>query len=228
MSRRAASSRSAATRSRAAREYEVLDADRVRGHARLRAVARAHLPDALARGRADDLALLDWLRRFVWPYEAALGISEDVAAAARLALCELVRGGTTTIQDMGTVHHTDSIFERRASASGIRATIGMRAMMDDGSTVPAGLRESTRASVDESVALCQTWHGEAGGRLRYAFAPRFVLSCTEALLRETAEHAPPHAGRADPHARQREPRRVRGGAQGARRRQRPVPGQGRA
>src|SRR5271154_1900114 len=34
--------------------------------------AHVHTCQTLARGRADDLELLDWLRKVVWPYEAAL------------------------------------------------------------------------------------------------------------------------------------------------------------
>ncbi|HEX8113202.1 MAG TPA: hypothetical protein VF516_35975, partial [Kofleriaceae bacterium] len=34
--------------------------------------AHVHTCQTLARGRADDLELLDWLRTVIWPYEAAL------------------------------------------------------------------------------------------------------------------------------------------------------------
>jgi cytosine/adenosine deaminase-related metal-dependent hydrolase len=167
------------------RDYEILDAS---GCVVMPGLVQSHIHtcQTLARGRADDLALLDWLKKIVWPYEAALG-REDAAASARLACVELLRGGTTAIQDMGTVHHTDAIFEVLRD-SGLRALAG-KAMMDDGDDVPAGLREGTRASLDESLALVKAWHGAADGRLTYAYAPRFVLSCTEALLREVAEQA---------------------------------------
>jgi cytosine/adenosine deaminase-related metal-dependent hydrolase len=59
-------------------------------------------------------------------------------------------------------------------------------MMDLGEDVPARLREPTRASLDESDALARRWSGAAGGRIDYAYAPRFVLSCTEELLRQVA------------------------------------------
>jgi len=149
--------------------------------------AHVHTCQTLARGRADDLELLDWLRTVVWPYEAAL---DEVAlsAAAELACAELLLSGTTAILDMATVHHTDAVFAA-AERSGIRATIG-KAMMDaPDPQIPPGLRESTRASLDTSAALIARWHGAAGGRLRYAYAPRFVLSCTDELLREVGEQA---------------------------------------
>jgi cytosine/adenosine deaminase-related metal-dependent hydrolase len=85
---------------------------------------------------------------------------------------------------MGSVHETDAIADELAR-SGLRATVG-KAMMDTGEGVPARLRETTRASLDESDALARCWSGAADDRLRYAYAPRFVLSCTEALLREVA------------------------------------------
>ena len=149
--------------------------------------AHVHTCQTLARGRGDDLELLDWLRDVVWPYEARLD-EDAMTAAAELAMAELLLGGTTAILDMGTVHHTDAIFAA-AERAGIRATIG-KAMMDlPDPHAPAGLRESTTASLDESARLAARWHGAAGGRLRYAYAPRFVLSCTDELLREVGVQA---------------------------------------
>jgi cytosine/adenosine deaminase-related metal-dependent hydrolase len=99
---------------------------------------------------------------------------------------------------MGTVHHTDVLFEA-ARDWGLRYT-GGKAMMDAGRGLPATLRETTRASLDESARLCRTWHGTEGGRLRYGYAPRFVLSCTEELLKEVAHQAKEHDCRIHTHA----------------------------
>ena len=160
--------------------------------------AHVHTCQTLARGRADDMELLDWLRTVVWPYEAKLD-EAALTASAELALAELLLGGTTAILDMATVHHTDAVFAA-AEEAGIRATIG-KAMMDyPDPQIPAGLRETTRASLDESAALIRRWHGAAGGRLRYAYAPRFVLSCTDELLGEVAGEAPARGVRIHTHA----------------------------
>jgi len=167
-------------------DYEILDADGcivmpglVQSH--------VHMCQTLARGRADDLELLDWLRKVVWPYEASL-TADAMTAAAQLACTELLLGGTTAILDMGTVHHTDALFEVARDA-GLRATIG-KAMMDEkDSLTPKQLQESTENSLAESARLCRQWHGHDNGRLRYAYAPRFALSCTDDLLRETARAA---------------------------------------
>jgi cytosine/adenosine deaminase-related metal-dependent hydrolase len=160
--------------------------------------AHVHTCQTLARGRADDMELLEWLRTVVWPYEAALD-EAALTASAELGCAELLLGGTTAILDMATVHHTDAVFGA-AERSGIRATIG-KAMMDaPDPLIPPGLRESTRASLDESARLIRRWHGAAAGRLRYAYAPRFVLSCTDDLLREVAHAAPSRGVRIHTHA----------------------------
>jgi len=149
-----------------------------------------HLCQALFRGMADDLPLLAWLKQRIWPLEAAHD-ARSLHASARLGLAEMLRAGTTTILDMGTVHHHDAVFEAIA-ASGMRAFSG-KAMMDTGEGVPRGLRETTAQSLRESDRLRARWHGAEDGRIGYAYAPRFILSCSEALLRGAAEaaHATP-------------------------------------
>lgn len=146
--------------------------------------AHVHLCQALFRGMADDLALLPWLAERIWPLEGAHD-RRSLGASARLGLAEMLRAGTTTILDMGTVHHHDAVFEAIAQ-SGMRAFSG-KAMMDLGDAVPRSLKESTASSLKESHRLRDRWHGAENGRLRYAYAPRFVLSCTERLMREVGE-----------------------------------------
>jgi 5-methylthioadenosine/S-adenosylhomocysteine deaminase len=143
-----------------------------------------HLCQTIFRGTADDMPLLEWLRRRVWPMEAAHSPA-TLRAATRLAAAELLRSGTTTVLTMETVHDTDAVFETLADV-GLRATVG-KCMMDSNDDVPARLREDTQASIDESLALAKRWHGAAGGRLRAAFAPRFAVSCSRELLEAVAD-----------------------------------------
>ena len=138
-----------------------------------------HLCQTLFRGAADDLSLIDWLTKRIWPMEAA-HTPESIYASARLGIAELIRGGTTCALTMETVHHTDAVF-RAVEESGFRATVG-KCMMDKGDEVPAGLREQPENSIAESLALLERWHGHAEGRIRYCFAPRFAVSCTRGLL----------------------------------------------
>src|SRR5437762_6121472 len=147
--------------------------------------AHIHLCQTLFRGLADDLSLENWLAKRIWPLEAA-HTADSVHASAMLGATELLLGGTTAILDMETVRHTGAAFEALESI-GIRATAG-KCLMDAPSN-PAGLRESTDAALTESADLCAKWHGAAGGRLRYCFAPRFAPSCTGPLLRAVSDLA---------------------------------------
>jgi cytosine/adenosine deaminase-related metal-dependent hydrolase len=73
-------------------------------------------------------------------------------------------------------------------------------MMDMGDGVPKALVEPTDRSLAQSLALLKKWHLAEGGRLRYAFAPRFALSCTRKLLEEVAHLAKEHGVRIHTHA----------------------------
>ena len=156
-----------------------------------------HLCQTLFRGLADDLPLLDWLRDRIWPMEAAHDRA-SLLTSSLLGGAELLRTGTTAILDMATVRHTDAVFEA-CRQLGLRATIG-KAMMDKGQGLPAGLRDTTENALDESLALAARWHGADEGRLRYAFAPRFALSCSEALLEATSKAARARGLRLHTHA----------------------------
>jgi 5-methylthioadenosine/S-adenosylhomocysteine deaminase len=148
-----------------------------------------HLCQTLFRGAADDLELIDWLKRRVWPMEAA-HTQESLYASARLGIAELIKGGTTCALTMETVNHTDSVFHA-VEASGFRATVG-KCMMDHGDDVPEALSEETEDSIAESIDLLERWNGQSGGRIRYCFAPRFALSCTRKLLERVARLAREH------------------------------------
>src|SRR5213596_934524 len=134
-----------------------------------------HLCQTLFRGAADDLALIDWLKKRVWPMEAA-HTKESIRASARLGIAELIKGGTTCALTMETVRHTEEVL-RVVEESGFRANVG-KCMMDKGDDVPLALREETRASIDESLRLIDKWNGAANGRIHCCFAPRFAISCT--------------------------------------------------
>lgn len=140
-----------------------------------------HLCQTLFRGKGDDLELMDWLKQRIWPLEAAHD-EESIYYSAMLGIGELLESGTTTIVDMETVHHTEHAFHALAE-SGIRAVSG-KVMMDKGDEVPLALQELTAESIQQSVDLLEKWDGFDNGRIQYAFSPRFVVSCTEELLKE--------------------------------------------
>jgi len=147
--------------------------------------SHVHLTQTLFRGQGDDLELMDWLRNKIWPLEGS-HTAESNYVSAKLGIAELIKGGTTSIIDMATVNHTEKIMEA-IDETGFRALVG-KCMMDMGDA-DKRLMEETRASIDQSVALLEKWHGAAEGRITYAFAPRFVISCSEELLLEVKDLA---------------------------------------
>jgi cytosine/adenosine deaminase-related metal-dependent hydrolase len=143
-----------------------------------------HLCQTLFRGQGDDLELLDWLSKKIWPLEAVHD-EESIYYSAMLGIGELIQSGTTAIIDMETVRHTEYAF-RAIAESGIRALAG-KVMMDQGEGVPLSLLEETNESIQESVDLLEKWNNYDNGRIKYAFSPRFVISCSEDLLSEVRD-----------------------------------------
>src|SRR3954452_18930753 len=146
----------------------------------------AHLPQLPNAGLGFGLDLLTWLERYIFPLERAF----DVPTAERLAPAAwraFAAAGTTTAMVYGAVYEAslDTTF-RAAEAHGIRAIVG-KVMMDrvtyDPTIDPATILGRTLA---ESARLIERWHGRDRGRLRYAVTPRFAVSCTADLLRESA------------------------------------------
>lgn len=149
-----------------------------------------HVVQSLLRHQADGLTLLDWLRHRTLPYEAALD-GDGVAAAAELGIAELLTGGTTTVLDFGTTHDHDRVFDT-ARRLGIRMVSGRTHIdiTDDG--CPNQLVEDADVSLADAESIGERWHGAAGGRLGYAVAPRYALSCSRHLLEGCAELARRH------------------------------------
>jgi guanine deaminase len=78
---------------------------------------------------------------------------------------------------------------RAAEEHGIRAILG-KVMMDRRRYDPTvSDAEVLELSLRQSADLCSRWHGRDGGRLRYAFTPRFAVACSADMLRESARLA---------------------------------------
>jgi cytosine/adenosine deaminase-related metal-dependent hydrolase len=142
-----------------------------------------HLCQTLFRGLADDLELLDWLQLKIFPYEHAHN-KDSLLAATRLGINELLLSGTTTLLDMGTLRHQEVIFEELHN-SGIRAIAGK--CLIDGNDLFPQFKSATKSELEEIYQLAKTYHNTSNGKIKYGFAPRFVLSCSEKLLKESFE-----------------------------------------
>ena len=80
-----------------------------------------HAPMVLYRGLADDLALMDWLQKYIFPAEAKTVSREFVRVGTNLAALEMIQSGTTTYVDM---YYFEEEVARATRAAGMRAILG--------------------------------------------------------------------------------------------------------
>ncbi len=145
-----------------------------------------HLPQYSAAGRF-DLDLLSWLEREIYPLEARFEDANFAVSSSKRFFAEMIRSGTTSAAIYSTVHsEATEIAFQAAHSAGVRAIIG-KVMMD--ANAPAPLREETSRSLEGSRRLCKRWNGAGGGRLHYAFTPRFAVTCTRKLMTGAAKLA---------------------------------------
>jgi 5-methylthioadenosine/S-adenosylhomocysteine deaminase len=152
---------------------EVLDAEGlglvaglVNGH--------THAAMTLFRGFADDLPLMEWLERHIWPAEARLD-AEDVYWGTRLACAEMIRSGTVRFWDM---YWQPGATARAVADSGLRAVIGAP-LLDGGD--PGRTDELRRAAEDglDEIAGCEA--------ALPSLAPHAIYTVSEPSLRWIAE-----------------------------------------
>jgi 5-methylthioadenosine/S-adenosylhomocysteine deaminase len=136
----------------------------------------AHVAMTIFRGYGEDLPLDRWLKEKIWPVEAKES-QADVAAAAKLAFCEMIRGGTTSFAEM-CLFDTKGIFSAAAEA-GMRGIIS-RAFLDlgDPSKAKSQLKE-----------IPKTAEYGNGTTLRASVAAHAPYTCSEEVLIRSKELA---------------------------------------
>lgn len=104
--------------------YSATETHQLSGHALIPGLINAHTHAAMSlfKGLADDLSLMDWLTNHIWPAESKWVNPAFVEDGTRLAIAEMIRGGTTCFNDM--YFFPDKTAEVAIEA-GIRACIGL-------------------------------------------------------------------------------------------------------
>ena len=126
----------------------------------------------LFRGYADDLPLMEWLQRYIWPAEQRLE-REDVYWGTRLACLEMARAGTIRFWDMYWKHAATA---RAVKDAGLRAVVGALLIDDKDPDKSPKLLAKARRALDEIE--------EAGeGAVRPALAPHAIYTVSEPSLR---------------------------------------------
>jgi 5-methylthioadenosine/S-adenosylhomocysteine deaminase len=80
-----------------------------------------HAPMVLYRGLGDDLALMDWLQKYIFPAEAKTVSPAFVRTGTELAALEMIRSGTTTYVDM---YYFEEEIARATKRAGLRGVLG--------------------------------------------------------------------------------------------------------
>ena len=140
--------------------------------------AHTHAPMTLFRGLADDLPLMDWLTRYIFPVEKKM--DEDfVRVGALLACAEMILSGTTTFCDM-------YLFEQQvaeaAREAGIRCVVG-EVLYDFPSPNYGQLENGFRYTED----MIKRWQGDP--LVSIAVEPHALFTCSPSLLEKAADLA---------------------------------------
>jgi 5-methylthioadenosine/S-adenosylhomocysteine deaminase len=141
--------------------------------------AHTHVPMTLLRGLADDLRLDVWLMGYMMPVEREFVSPAFVRLGTLLACAEQIRSGVTTFNDM---YYFEEDVAQAAADAGMRAVCGQTVMK-----FPAPDAASYEDSLQMAREFIQKWKGHP--LIVPAISPHAPYTCTEEILRATAELA---------------------------------------
>lgn len=130
-----------------------------------------HADQSLLRGTTDDLHWVPFLRDWIDPWLARRS-PEELLAAYRLSLVEMVRSGTTCFLSPNVDPRDDlDTLVAAIGEAGLRAVLGRWTEPGGGAEPPAGVGTGTGggAALDDSVAAVERWQGGAGGLVQMWF-----------------------------------------------------------
>ena len=132
-----------------------------------------HAPMVLYRGLADDLALMQWLEKYIFPAEAKTVSPEFVRAGTRLAALEMIKSGTTAYADM---YYYEEEIAAATKEAGIRGVLGQTIIqfpVPDAKTPSEGIARAT--------SFLQAWRGDE--LIVPAIAPHAMYTLDTATLK---------------------------------------------
>ncbi|MCG9125041.1 TRZ/ATZ family hydrolase [Laribacter hongkongensis] len=141
-----------------------------------------HSAMTLLRGYADDLALMDWLTNHIWPAEGRHVRDDFVFDGTLLAMAEMIRSGTTTINDMYFFH---GAVARAGLQAGLRTFVGCTIL-----EFPTNYAACADEYLQKALAERQDYLGEE--RVTFTLAPHAPYTVSDDTFRKivtTAEQA---------------------------------------
>lgn len=151
--------------------------------------AHNHSPMTLLRGFADDVDLQTWLNEYIWPIEAHFVDPEFVMDGTRLAVAEMIKGGTTCFIDQ---YYYPEHIARVVIESGVRAEIGLP-LLDQQTPWAAHFEEYVSRGLDVAESV------DGAGLVSFSLAPHAPYSLSDAGLDRTAEISRDTGMRVDMH-----------------------------
>jgi 5-methylthioadenosine/S-adenosylhomocysteine deaminase len=136
--------------------------------------AHTHMGMSLFRGLADDLALDDWLNKYIFPAESRFVSKDFVTWSTRLSLLEMLRGGTTTVADM---YYFENEVAEAAKAAGMRGVLGETVI-----GFPSPDSKTPAAALEYTASFLKHWKGDP--LITPAVAPHSIYTCSEDLLKQ--------------------------------------------
>jgi 5-methylthioadenosine/S-adenosylhomocysteine deaminase len=137
--------------------------------------AHTHLAMSLLRGYAEDMPLMEWLKKKIWRAERKLK-ARDVYWGSMLGILEMLKTGTTCFSDLYI--HMDQV-AKACLESGIRAVLsyGMADREDP---------ERGREEIKIGEEFIKKW---GGGRIKAIFGPHAPYTCSLEFLKEVRAKA---------------------------------------
>ena len=135
-----------------------------------------HAAMTLMRGIADDLPLMAWLQDHIWPAEGRHVSDEFAYDGSALAMAEMLRGGTTCVNDM---YFFPEATARAALRAGMRASLGIIAV-----EFPSAYATDAQGYLHKGLATRDAYQGEA--TLSFCLAPHAPYTVADATLERIA------------------------------------------
>jgi len=132
--------------------------------------AHTHNPMTLLRGVADDLPLKVWLQEHIWPIEGAVIGPDFVADGITLAIAEMLRGGTTCVNENYFFPDVQAATYKRY---GFRARVGLPVI-----DFPTAWATSDDEYFEKAGEVHDQWRDDA--LIATAFAPHAPYTVNDA------------------------------------------------
>jgi 5-methylthioadenosine/S-adenosylhomocysteine deaminase len=144
--------------------------------------AHTHSSMSLMRGFADDLALMTWLNKYIWPGERLFVGPEFVCDGMRLALAEMIKSGTTCINDM---------YFYASEAAEVMHKAGIRGRIADSIlNVEMPWSPTVQSCFDKSLALIQ--QVKAYPLIEASLGPHAPYTTDDSILQEVLQVSKQH------------------------------------